>query len=242
MNHITFNGIIDLPFGRGKRILGNSRRLVNELVGGFRLAGDGNIVSQNMAIATSNWGPTSQLHLYKHSQPVTDCRSGTCIPGYEWFNGYLAPTVASGHSANCTLAANNVQGLPSNWIPYQVPIDNDCNPSDAAYRYFGQNEVQVQASTLNGGAPLDTPYVPGTYGLNPYSKKIIAGPINWTADLSVFKVFPITERAVIRVNADAFNVFNVQGWNNPDPATGIENMQSSYNTPRQIQLTARFTF
>jgi hypothetical protein len=243
VNHITFNGIIDVPVGRGKRFLGNANRFVNELAGGFQLAGDGNIASQNMAITATNWGPNSVLHLYKHAQPVQDCRSGTCIHGFEWFNGYLAPTVASGHTpTGCTLAANNVQGLPSDWTPYKTPIDNDCNPADAAYKYYGQNEVQVQASTLNGGAALDTPYAPGTYGINPYSRKIIAGPMNWTADLSVFKVFPITEKVVVRINADAFNVFNIQGFNNPDPTTGIEIMQSSYNTPRQIQLTGRITF
>ncbi len=243
VNHITFNGIVDLPFGKGKRFLSNANRFVNELVGGFQLAGDGNIASQNMAITSSNWGPTNPLQLYKHSMPVKDCRSGTCIAGYEWFNGYLAPTVASGHTpSGCTLAANNVQGLASNWAPYQTPIDNDCVPTDAAYKYYTQNEVQVQASTLNGGAPLDTPYSPGTYGMNPYSKKIIAGPINWTADLSIFKVFPITEKVFLRINADAFNVFNIQGWNLPDPTTGIETMQTSFNTPRQIQLTGRITF
>jgi hypothetical protein len=243
VNHITFNGIVDVPVGRGKRYFGGVNRFVNELIGGFQIAGDGNIVSQNMAITSSNWGPTNPLQLYKHSVPVKDCRSGTCIPGYEWFNGYLAPTVASGHTpSGCTLATNNVQGLPSNWAPYQTPIDTDCVPTDAAYKYYSQNEVQVQASTLNGGAPLDTPYSPGYYGMNPYGKKIIAGPINWTADLSIFKVFPITERVVLRINADAFNVFNIQGWNNPDPTTGIENLQSSYNTPRQIQLTGRITF
>ena len=42
--HIKFNGIVDLPVGRGKRFLGNANRFVNELVGGLQLAGDGNIV------------------------------------------------------------------------------------------------------------------------------------------------------------------------------------------------------
>jgi hypothetical protein len=235
VNHITFNGIVDVPVGRGKRFFGKSNRFVNELIGGFQLAGDGNIVSQNFAITSSNWGLTSPIQLYKHSQKVNDCRSGTCIPGYEWFNGYIGPAVNS-NSGACT-TGKCVSGLPANYVAYQAPIDNV--PGD---KYYGQNEVQVQASTLNGGAPLDTPYVPGTYGANPYSKKILAGPINWTADFSIFKIFPITEKVLLRINADAFNVFNIQGWNNPDSTTGIENMQSSFNTPRQIQLTGRITF
>jgi hypothetical protein len=242
VTHITFNGIVELPFGRGKRFLGGANRFVNELVGGFQLAGDGNIVSQNFAVNASNWGQTNPLHLYKHAKPVTDCRSGTCLKGYQWFNGYVAPTVASGLTpSGCTLAANNVQGLSPD-LPYQTPIDNDCVTTDAAYKYYGQNEVQVSYPTLNGGKPLDTAYSPGTYGVNPYGKTILAGPINWTIDLSVFKVFPITEKVNLRLNVDAFNALNIQGWNNPDPQSGIETMTSSFNVPRQMQMTARLTF
>jgi hypothetical protein len=45
----------------------------------------------------------------------------------------------------------------------------------------------------------------------------------------------------LRLNVDAFNVLNVQGWNNPGTG-GVQNNLSSYNTPRQIQITARFSF
>jgi hypothetical protein len=49
------------------------------------------------------------------------------------------------------------------------------------------------------------------------------------------------------VNFDAFNAFNIQGLGNPDTTSGIidygaNGMTSSYWTPRQVQLTARFTF
>ncbi|MGH9659555.1 MAG: hypothetical protein ACRD96_13490, partial [Bryobacteraceae bacterium] len=38
VHRIAFNGIVELPLGKGKRFLGNSNRLVNALVGGFQLA------------------------------------------------------------------------------------------------------------------------------------------------------------------------------------------------------------
>jgi hypothetical protein len=44
------------------------------------------------------------------------------------------------------------------------------------------------------------------------------------------------------VNVDAFNVFNIQGYVNPDPTTGIQNLQSRANNPRALQMTVRFTF
>jgi hypothetical protein len=245
--HITLNGIVDLPVGRGKRFLGNSNRFVDELVGGFQLAGDGSIASQDFMPTATNWGPTNPLKIYKHKAPIMDCRSGTCYKAYEWFNGYLAPTVipANSSNANCTLASGLVTGLPSDWAPYQSPSDTDCNKNDAAYKYYGQNEVQV---ALSNGSTTAIPYSPGQQGSNPFSQTVLNGPFYYTVDFSLFKVFPITEKANLRFNLDAFNALNVQGYNNPDATTGIEAVApggvgaNSKNTPRQLQFTLRFTF
>ena len=99
---IEFNGIIDLPFGTGKRFLGNSNRFLNEVVGGFQLAGDGAILGQYFAPIATHWGPTNPIKVYKHGLPIQDCRSGTCLNSYEWFNGYLAPTVLPPPLGTCT--------------------------------------------------------------------------------------------------------------------------------------------
>lgn len=242
---VQFNGIIDLPFGKGKRFMGNAHGLLNALVGGFQLAGDGSILSQYFAPISSNWGPTNPIKVYKHGVPIKDCRSGTCLNSYEWFNGYLAPTVLpAANGGTCTTKC--VEGLPSDYVPFQTPINN--TPGTPNY---GNNNVQVSSPALlasNKGNPVTVAYSPGPSGNNVYSKTVIPGPINWTADLSLFKVFPITERVNFRVNLDAFNVFNVQGYNNPSTTDGTELVQpggvgaSSHNTPRQLQLTARLTF
>ena len=64
----------------------------------------------------------------------------------------------------------------------------------------------------------------------------------------MFKTFPITERAALRFNLDAFNAFNIQGYNNPNGTTGEIQYQpnavgaASYWTPRQIQMTLRLQF
>jgi hypothetical protein len=58
----------------------------------------------------------------------------------------------------------------------------------------------------------------------------------------LFKVFSITERVKLRINVDAFNAFNIQGYKNPNTTDGTQSLQTSYWTPRQIQLTARVTF
>lgn len=245
---IGFNGIVDLPFGRNKRYFSNVNRFVDEIIGGFQLVGDGSVVSQDFAVNSSNWGPTNPLHVYKHSKPITDCRSGVCHKAYEWFNGYIPPTAISGNVCAAGLSAV-VVGLPTDWAPSQSPIDTGCtapvNGKVQTDKYFGQNEVNV----ILPGNPTPQPvaYNPGPAGANPYSHTVLNGPFNWTADASLFKVFPITERVNLRVNLDAFNVFNVQGYANPNTTDGTEAIEgngvsSSYNTPRQLQFSMRLTY
>lgn len=248
--HIQFNGIVDLPVGRGKRFLGNANRFFDELVGGFQLAGDGNIGSQDFLITATNYGPTNPLHVYKHGAPITDCRSGVCYKAYEWFNGYIAPTSISGNTCAGT-STKVVSGLPSNWAPYQSPVDTTCTATSTD-KYYGLNEVNI---SLSNGTTSPITYAPspssgsaGAVNANPFSKTVLPGPINWTADLSLFKVFPITERFNLRFNMDAFNVFNMQGYTNPSATDGTEQVApgvgqaSSANTARQVQFTLRLSF
>jgi hypothetical protein len=243
---IEFNGIIDLPFGKGKQFLRSAHGFLNELVGGFQLAGDGSILGQYFAPIATHWGPTNPIKVYKHGLPIQDCRGGTCLKSYEWFNGYLAPTVLPAPLGTCTTKC--VEGLPSNWVPFVTPINNTPPTPTVPEPYYQTDEVQVTSPTLNKGVPVPVPYSPGPAGNNPYSKTILAGPKYWSADLSLFKVFPITERVNLRINLDAFNVFNVQGDPTPSTTDGTELVQpggvgaTSKNTPRQLQLTARLTF
>jgi hypothetical protein len=249
--HIQFNGIVDLPFGRGKRFLGNANRFLDEVVGGYQIAGDGSISSQDFTVTATHWGPTNPLHVYKHKAPITDCRSGNCYKAYEWFNGYIAPTAVSGSACSAGLTAV-VSGLPSNWAPYQTPVDTDCNPKDPAYKYYGDDEVGI--TLLNGTKgpisyqPYPTANTATGVGSNPFSHTVLNGPMNWTADLSLFKVFPLTESTNLRFNLDAFNAFNVQGFNNPSASDGTEAVTpggvgaNSFNGPRELQFSLRLTF
>jgi hypothetical protein len=226
-HHITFNGIMDLPVGRGKRLLRNSNRLLNALVGGYQMAFVGHVLSQSFAVASSNWGTTGPIQVYGSSVPVTDCRSGVCHPAYLWFNGYLSPLVINA-------SKNGITGIPANYTPYLAPINNTPGTPN-----FGDNNVSV---TLNNGKQVVTGYSPGPSGANPFSHMVVAGPFNYNTDISLYKVFTLSERVSLRVNVDAFSAFNIQGRVNPNTTDGIESLQTSYWTPRQIQFTARLSF
>lgn len=221
-NRIGFNGIVDLPIGRGKWLLHNSSRWLDELIGGYQVAFNGTILSQIFQPGAGNWGPTSPVTVYRHAHKITDCRSGTCHPEYLWFNGYIP-------ASQIGAPTKGVSGIPTNYVPYQTPI----NPAT------GSNNASV---TLANGSVVSLPYSNGPQGSQPYAKTFISGPWNYNADISLFKVFPIHEQMNVRINVDAFNAFNIQGYINPNTTDGTEVLTSSYWTPRQIQISARFTF
>lgn len=248
--HLQFNWVLDLPVGSGKRFLGNSNRFVNELAGGWQFAGDGQVLSQDFQVGNGNWGSNNPIKMYKHARTkVTNCTSGVCHPQYMWFNGYISPKQISGSGGTCT-GANCVFGLPSDYVPYSAPVNND--PTQAQ---FGTQNVMLSSTALlasNKGNPVTVAYAPHSqagFSSNPWSHTFLRGPINYNADASLYKVVTITERVNLRINWDVFNAFNIQGLNNPNTSNGLQDLQpgvtggaSSYWQPRQMQLTARITF
>ena len=226
MHRVTFNGVLDVPVGKGRRFLSGDNKLLNAAFGGFQVAFVGTVVAQSFQVANSNWGATNPITSYKNSSPVTDCRSGVCRPAYMWFNGYLPP--------NQINSATGVQGIPANYQPYLAPINNTPGAAN-----FGTNNVSVP---LNNGQTVTTAFSPGPSGTNPYNAMVLQGPKNFQSDVSIYKEFALGERYKLRFNIDAFNAFNIQGLTNPSANDGIQQLQSSYWTPRQIQFTGRFTF
>jgi len=226
-HHLVFNGVYDLPVGKGKRFLSNANKFLDAVFGGYQTAFVGQLVSQSFQVAAGNWGGTSNLQVYGSGVPINDCRSGVCHKEYLWFNGYLAPTVINA-------AKNGVYGLPANYVPYETPINNTPGTSN-----YGNNNVPI---TLNNGTVVTTAFSPGPEGANAFSQTVVLGPYNFNADISIYKVFNLTERVKLRINVDAFNAFNIQGRINPNTTDGTESLLSSYWTPRQIQFSGRISF
>jgi hypothetical protein len=223
---LNFNGIVDLPVGKGKRFLSDAPGWLNHIVGGFQFAFTGQLVAQAFQVGDTNWGETSDVKVYKDKQKITDCRSGVCREGFLWFNGYIPPNLVN--------APRGVQGLPADYKPYLAPINNTPGTSS-----FGNNNVSVP---LRNGTSVTTAYSPGPAGLHPFGFTTLQGPYNWQTDMSIYKIINLSERFRLRFNIDAFNAFNMQGIPNPGASDGIQTMQTSYWTPRQIQLTLRLSF
>ena len=250
-HYVKFNGIYDIPVGRGKRFLSNSPRWLNEIIGGFQLAGTGNVISQTFQPGTGNWGQPTSLKIYKKSRPVTDCSSGVCYKNYLWYNGDISPqlnpldpafdnTTTAGKKTACVNLGTCITGVGADFVPYQTSSHNA--PADPNF-----NSDKVNVKLLNNttvSAAYDAGPSVATYTAENYTSKTwLRGPYNWVANVSVFKVFPIRQGMSLRVNLDAFNVFNMPGETNPGN-NGIEGfLTNSFDNPaRQLQVTGRFTF
>lgn len=245
---IAWNGVVDLPVGRGKKFAGNANRLLNEIIGGYQMAFNGTAWLNWMGVTTSNWGGANpqgtgtmgKIHVYKHKYKVTDCSSGVCLPGYLWYNGFISPVLLN----NPCTGVKTISGVPSDYQPYQTPINMDpgnytCTNGTfkAGNAHYLDNTVPVK---LANGSTVYTAYSPGP-SMNPFTHTFLPTPWFWNTDISIFKVFPIKDSVSLRVNVDAFNAFNVQGNNAPN-SNGIQYFTSSHNTPRQLQFSMRLNF
>lgn len=74
----------------------------------------------------------------------------------------------------------------------------------------------------------------------------VYGPGSRSADLSLQKNIQLTERYVLELHADAFNVTNTPQFTNPDAglndATFGKITSTQLDSQRELQLAARFTF
>lgn len=228
-HRVNWNMLYDLPVGKGKRWLANSGGFLNRVIGGWQLAAQSTMNSQYVTLPTTNWGPFGKAQVYGTKYPIQDCRSGPCIRGYLWYNGYIPPDQINTQNAagRCT----GVCGVPSNYQPADQPIDN--TPGTLLY---GTNNVNVP---LKSGAQQLVAY---NTGLNPFRNQYIPGPWAWTVNGSLFKVIPIKERLMLRLNMDFFNVLNMPGTPLPNAGTGITSLQNSSNIPRQLQWTLRLNW
>jgi hypothetical protein len=257
---LQYTYIVDLPFGRGKKFFGNANRLVDEAIGGYQIAGDANLYSTDFAVTATNWGPTASngpsgnsVHVYKHKYPITDCRTGKCYTNYLWWNGYIAPATISTNTCGAGITATTT--VPSNYVPYQTPMDTSCSaPSGGKAvtdQYYGSNEVGIiqpgasqATATSIGYQPSPNTSSSGSWsGANPFSKTVLDGPFNMVNDASLFKVFPIREQVNLRFNMDIFNLFNNQGSVGPSGSDGTQNLSTtSNNSARQVQFSLRLNF
>jgi hypothetical protein len=215
---ITWTGLYQLPFGRGKKYLGNANRATDALVGGWQLAFIG-------TWDNGFWmGNTATEYQFRNPSLGSSKRLTMNIFGQNqmlWFAGDFDPTQASGV---------NLSALES-----IVPVDRGAR----AIHPLGSGFNNQLPQTLADGSVVMTPI---TDNLSWNARNFMLGPSAWNQDISAFKYFTITERVHLRMSGDFFNVFNHPTLNNPNSVTGLINLSSQANSPRIIQVGARLEF
>jgi hypothetical protein len=231
-HRVRWNFLVDLPVGQGKKFLSNAGSVLDRVVGGWQVAGYGSTQSRYWSLPTSNWGALGPVEVYGTKYPIQDCRSGPCFPGYLYYNGYIP--------ANRINVRGGVMGVPQNYNPSSQPINptpaNGGSSADPNFSNYETNNVVVRLK--NGTNQL----VAFDNGLHPWRNQAMAGPWLTSMTASLFKTVPITERVKLRLNLDAFNVFNQPGLPLPDAATGILSLRTSAQGARTLQYSARLTW
>jgi len=215
---ITWTGLYQLPFGRGKKYLSNTNRALDAVVGGWQIGFIG------------TWDGGFWM--------------GNNANEYQWRN----PAIGSGRHISMNIFGNNqMLWFAGDFDPTQATSVNQAalytyvpvNRADRAIHPAGANFDGFVNQVLGSGTVVPTNI---TDNLSPNARNFLLGPSGWNQDISAFKYFTITERVRLRMSGDFFNAFNHPLLNNPDPTTGLINLSSQPNSPRIIQVGARLEF
>jgi len=241
-HQIRWNFLVDLPMGKGKKLLGSSHGVVQALVGGWQVAGIGTSKTSWWTLPTTVYPNGNALETYGYQYKIQDCTSGTCYPGYLWWNGYIPANKINSVDANGK--PNGIEGLPANYKPsaaYLIPYGSTTLPANAPAnttlsQFWDTNNVWIP---LNNGTVQRVVY---NNNLHPWRNQYMPGPWQWTQDASAFKFWSIKEHMNLRFNFDAFNIFNHP--NNPTSIadTGILSTRNSGVNARVLQLGLRLAW
>lgn len=235
-HRVRWNWLIDLPFDRwaGRP---NQEGILGKIIGGWQFAGIGWLGSTYFGLPTDNWTLTgAPIEVYGKTYPIEDCRSGACIPGFLWWNGYIPENLIN--------TPNGIQGVPESYRPAVTPLipwgstelPENAPPDTDITAFWDSNDVWVR---MNDGSVQRVEFDPGYH---PWGTAVAEGPIQWNMDASLFKTIPISGPVRIRLQFDVFNVLNRPGTPDSIEDDGILLMNESAHDPRTLQLSMRVSW
>jgi hypothetical protein len=215
-HRVRWNGIYDLPFGKGKKFGGNTSGVLNHLIGGWQISFIGDWRSGSWSSVSSG--------LYLFGDPTLDAdeRLELTFSGRSqrlWFRGDFNPLLAS------NVDQTRLQQL--------VPADRSQRVLKPVGDRFDNQIPQVLADGTVRLTPINGDNV------NWNARNFFRGPGAWNQDISLFKNIYVTERVRTRVTADFFNALNHPVDGGPSGSTGLQDLSTQSNAPRIIQLSLR---
>jgi hypothetical protein len=241
-HRVRWNGIVDLPFGKGKPLAHNAGPVLNRLIGGWQVAVSGTVRSNYFSLPTDMYFTGAKPQVYGKKYPIQDCRSGSCFPGYLWWNGYIPSNQIN--SVNAQGRPNGIMGVPSDYkaavaplIPWGTTVAPANFPANASLpAFWDTNTAWIR---LDNGTVQQVGY---NDNLNPTRNQFLSSVWDWGNDASLFKEVPMRESLRLRVNLDVFNVFNAPGIPTGVGSNGIVSTRESGRPSREMQLTLRLSW
>ena len=231
---ISWNWVVDVPVGKGKRMGNHMNRVVDTIAGGWQVSGYGTWNTTWFTLPSAQFPTGTPLQIYGKKYPVQDCRSGGCLSAFLYYNGYINPAQINSYDSNGK--PSGIMGVPAdykpafqNLIPFPAsPIANDPNAP-----YYGTNTVFVP---LKDG----TVYRGSFGGIAPLQNQYVQSPGLWTLSASLFKTFPIKERFRLRFQWDVFNPTNSpQVPQTPSNSQGLIYTYLNGTAARSMQFSLR---
>jgi len=248
-HQVRWNWIADLPFGRGHRFGNNATGLLEKIIGGWQIAGTGQWRSNHWTLPVTVYPTGNPIEVYGEKYPIEDCTSGTCFPGYLYWNGYIPANRINSRDANGR--PNGVMGVPENYKPAAQPLipwGSTTLPANAP----ANTRLQDFWDTNSLWFPLDNGNVQRVTlasdqyvgNLHPWRNQYMRINNQWFMDASLFKSVRLAEQVALRLTVDFFNVFN--NPNNPaptnSPANGVLSTRNSGSPARVTQLSLRLSW
>jgi len=248
-HEIRWNWIVDVPFGKGKPILGKANRIVDALIGGWQVSSMGRWRTYWNTMPTgSNWPTGEKLEFYGHKYPIQDCTSGVCRNAYLMWNGYIPAYLINSVDANGK--PNGYMGIPASYKPATSPLwpyPADYRSRNAAndpnFDNYGTSYIWLPVT--NQAAPVRYNYSGGYLGspIHPWNGVVLLGLGVWNFDSALFKSFALAERARLRVQCDFFNTLNHPGdVPATSSSTGVASNYGNQNGARVLQLSLRLSW
>jgi Carboxypeptidase regulatory-like domain len=230
VQHYGWNGLVDLPFGKGKKFLSGASGPLDQLVGGWQVAFIGDWVSGFWQSVNTGYLTNGNPRLSPDQRLIMNYGGDQ---QQLWFAGNLDLSQVSDVQGGMQALTNLVN--PDIAQRTVRPYGPNC-----AGNYTGS--IGFQNTVLNQSGDVGC-YNVGTGDFyHPSARGSILGPGAFTMDASMFKNFSIKERLKVRFTADFFNVFNHPTNNSPSSSTGLIDLTTQANQPRLIQFSLHVIF
>ncbi len=238
-----FNGtfVYTLPFGRGQRFASGVNHGIDELIGGWKVSGDGVLLGGfPLAIragSDSNYvGGSGYIRAHQYRKMKIVGRKYGFIVGK--VNG--VPTINQGPNAETLAGAfgTDPSATHSNYLGAGT-----CNNTAAASVSSADDGVCAYGipSILLNGAQGKVPDFSDTAHIGTERAPSFRG-----ADAALIKDFPVYKGNAVEFTAHAYNVGNITSYNNPNVIINGGNnwgiVQSTRSQQRQLELELKYKF